>query len=897
MKALLEKQRTSLSAVDRSAGIQRAAKTNSILTSAQENKQRESLLSTQAGVAVSISMNSKMEKLVGLFDKVNTNMGKLLNETQKQSGFLGKALTSGSAANITSTALGRDQYKTIGERIGGIKDNVKDFFTLKGFANKTGMVKGDSGGIISTALNRRQSKLDYIKDQKMIDPSKSEAEAASEFRIQQATSRKMRANEKKIKALKDRGYNDEDIGKTGLLAIRQELANTMSNADPRMKDLIDRGDKTGTENKTGGLEPGWKGPGTDRPKGTSAAEAEREHADWRNEQITLLGKIEENTRATANGEEISKGGGSGGKGTAGGGAGGSGGGFGSSFNNFFDKGGFKNMLKAAAGIAAFAGALWVLSKALKGFNEVDWGSIGKATIALAGLVAVGELMGRNIGTMLKGALGLGAMALALYGVGAALKTFSDLSWEDLGKAAISITALGAAGAIMGSLAPLMFTGALAIGALGVALVPFGYAANLAADAFETFATNILKLNDVDGSNLFSVAGGLTALSAAMVAFGAANAVGGVTNLVSGLLSAIGGQKSPVEQLIEIGRVGPGVQAAGEGITVLAEGLRQFKDIDEDQLKAISKLPNEKIVALGKAIGSARTDASGGAVSKSGGSGRTKTVGWKPNTSGEMSDAEMSIDMRKNDPKAYEEFQKRKNELINEKAKKYKGRMSTIARKNIAREAEAEAWAEAMAKYKGKKAAEKAVSSQEKSDESVSMQKEAKADSAMETREAVQPAPSDASKSTSTLNRPKTFGMSGYIASEAEKTPEWQKLYKEQKKGATLASKRAARSRAHMLYRDKVGSGEIKPPSKVMQSDIADRSRDNALKSRSSVPGADISTPSAQNAEASGKKQQQAVVVSAPTNVQNNNSSTNVGMSKTTRNQDKSFGKYITKAAW
>lgn len=87
--------------------------------------------------------------------------------------------------------------------------------------------------------------------------------------------------------------------------------------------------------------------------------------------------------------------------------------------------------------------------------------------------------------------------------------------------------------------------------------------------------------------------------------------------------------------------------------------------------------------------------------------KTKATGWKPSASGEMSDAEMSIDMRKNDPKAYEEFEKRKLEIFNEKTKKYKnGKMGTITRNRIAKEADAEAWSETMAKYKGNQSNEK-----------------------------------------------------------------------------------------------------------------------------------------------------------------------------------------------
>lgn len=237
-------------------------------------------------------LQDKIDKLVKLFDSSNSNIVKLFNEAKKQTKSFEK-LTAASAKGIIDRALEQSQYKTLGERVSDAKESVKNFFTLKGFLNTTGIIPKESTGIFTNMVNRRQDKLNYIEDRKRIDPNnialqgltgKERDEAAAklyggQFEKQQELKVQMRANEKSIAQYRERGYNDAQIKRTGLLNTREELASQYAKVDPRVRDLVEKEVK---------------------PFGTSAAskEAQAEQQDLINDQVNILEAIALNTEQT-----------------------------------------------------------------------------------------------------------------------------------------------------------------------------------------------------------------------------------------------------------------------------------------------------------------------------------------------------------------------------------------------------------------------------------------------------------------------------------------------------------------------------------------------------------------------------------------------------------------------
>jgi len=247
-----------------------------------------------------------------------------------------------------------------------------------------------------------------------------------------------------------------------------------------------------------------------------------------------------------------------------------------------------DMFKAALGLGALGAAIYVIGKALDSFAEVEWGSILKAGVVIGGLALMGEMLGAAAIPMALGAVGLGLLGGAIWVIGKALEMFQDLDWETIGKAFVAITGLGVLGAIAGVAAPLILLGAAAIGAMGLALLPFAAAMAIAGPAMDQFADGMERLSKISGSGILELAGALGALSVAMVAFAAGNAIAGLGNLVSNFLS-IGGD-SPVEQLLKISKAGPGVAQAADGLNQIGKAMEVFAKVPKDAMEAVNDFP-------------------------------------------------------------------------------------------------------------------------------------------------------------------------------------------------------------------------------------------------------------------------------------------------------------------
>ena len=128
----------------------------------------------------SLSENSKtvQEKQLDLMTKTDRKRTKNEEESLKSSKetlreiikqrkateSLEKAASAEKAKRTTDKAMGMETFKTIGDRIGNFKSSIKNLFTLRGFLDKSGIVKKGSGGILDTALARRDARKEYVSD-------------------------------------------------------------------------------------------------------------------------------------------------------------------------------------------------------------------------------------------------------------------------------------------------------------------------------------------------------------------------------------------------------------------------------------------------------------------------------------------------------------------------------------------------------------------------------------------------------------------------------------------------------------------------------------------------------------------------------------------------------------
>ena len=203
----------------------------------------------------------------------------------------------------------------------------------------------------------------------------------------------------------------------------------------------------------------------------------------------------------------------------------------------------------------------------------------------------GASIGKGIGGLLQGALtglgkgleavgnpkallGAGAMLVisgSMYVAAKAFEIFGDLSWEAIGKGFVTLLGLGAVATVLGLAMPFIIPGAIAIGALGLALVPFAIAAAIAAPAIETLFNGLASIKDVPISSMFALGPALIGMAVGMAALSA----GG---LISGLMDGLGslfGAESPFDKIAKIGQAAPHIVAMTDSMNNMGSTVETF----------------------------------------------------------------------------------------------------------------------------------------------------------------------------------------------------------------------------------------------------------------------------------------------------------------------------------
>ncbi len=205
------------------------------------------------------------------------------------------------------------------------------------------------------------------------------------------------------------------------------------------------------------------------------------------------------------------------------------------------------------------------------------------------------------GKTLKGVAVLGLLTGVMWGFTEVIKKWADTDWDTITKAGIALMGLVAIGFVAGKAFGGLMLGALALGALGAAVWVIGAAMDKMGDGLQNFVDGLERLSNIQAGALWDVAGGLTALGAAFAVFGAGQAAAGLGSFVGNLLTKVSGGKSPVDQIVDIGNAGPGVQQAATGIQSLADAMKAFGGLDKDALKPLKQFPWDeatKFVAAG-----------------------------------------------------------------------------------------------------------------------------------------------------------------------------------------------------------------------------------------------------------------------------------------------------------
>ena len=222
-------------------------------------------------------------------DGITSNTKKLFDEIKNQTKVIQK-LSRDEIKSITETALERRQQKTIGTKIESMKGSVKDFFTMRGFMDKTGIVKKGTGGILDNMLQNREEKKRYVDVRKKVekagDPSlvqnkKYMKGLTDDWKKIQTVQNDIRKNEEAIGKMKKAGFSEDQLANTKELTFREELARKLSAIDTRVSP-----EKENPKEK----------PKTANDKADAVdAEARDEQIAATEEQSKLLKQIAENT--------------------------------------------------------------------------------------------------------------------------------------------------------------------------------------------------------------------------------------------------------------------------------------------------------------------------------------------------------------------------------------------------------------------------------------------------------------------------------------------------------------------------------------------------------------------------------------------------------------------------
>ena len=177
--------------------------------------------------------------------------------------------------------------------------------------------------------------------------------------------------------------------------------------------------------------------------------------------------------------------------------------------------GDNKVVKGAASLALLGGAVALAAVGLKQFNEVDFTSLIKGTLALGGLVMLTKFLGKGSTAMIKGAAAVAILGASVVPLAFGLNLMKDVGMGTLAVLGVALIGLTAAAVGMGLALPFILAGAVAIGALGLALIPFGLGLSIVSTALPSFTESLATLSDINGKGLLTAAAGMLAIGGAM----------------------------------------------------------------------------------------------------------------------------------------------------------------------------------------------------------------------------------------------------------------------------------------------------------------------------------------------------------------------------------------------
>ena len=174
-----------------------------------------------------------------------------------------------------------------------------------------------------------------------------------------------------------------------------------------------------------------------------------------------------------------------------------------------------DMILIATEILIISIAMNVLAKAVEAMGSMKWDTMKQGLEGIAASLLIFAAAAQIMNSAIVGAGAIVIMAVGLTLLAGAVATFGQMGVDTMIKSILGIAAvllvIAAAGALMGSISPLLLAGGLAFMVLGAGMLLFGAGAWLAASA-------IIALTGASGAGVIAAIAALKALAGAIPAF-------------------------------------------------------------------------------------------------------------------------------------------------------------------------------------------------------------------------------------------------------------------------------------------------------------------------------------------------------------------------------------------
>ena len=227
-----------------------------------------------------------------------------------------------------------------------------------------------------------------------------------------------------------------------------------------------------------------------------------------------------------------------------------------------------------AGAMGGAGGGWTKSLAAGSKNiGKAMKSIGKGAGMFFQMLFKGLAKGLSFLGNPKVLLGVGALTIlsaAVWIFSKAMEAFSNVTWKAVAVGIVTVIAFGALAVAASFFAPLLFIGAAAIGAVGLALIPFAAAAKIAEGPLGKFGNIFKQLAKVPFENLALAGPALAAMAVGFTALSAGGLVSGIADAFTNLFAS-----DPITKLERIAKAAPGIDLIGKAFGKFGTHLNSF----------------------------------------------------------------------------------------------------------------------------------------------------------------------------------------------------------------------------------------------------------------------------------------------------------------------------------